>query len=338
MPWQWLELSTANLSVVAPPNTSAGFSYRAGRVDAWNGMAALGTSVYMAGVGGHADWAGNEAYRCDLAAANPVWTMLNQPTPDASIRTDVTHYADGRPTSSHTYYSLHGDALRGKIFRFGIGSAWGSGNFQRPNVDAFDLARNDWDAANTWPSVPEAISYAKSQVQHPLTGDTYVVGASYLWRFTRASGSWARLAALPNNGSAAYYRAAVLDTRRNAIVILGDHYRQPAGVLIYDIAANTWANNRSLSGAQAATVTAQAGHAAHYNAAVDRYIVKTNVAGQVIAVDPVTLEATVLATTGGTNVPQAVNGVFGKFVAMPQLGGYAYQPNGSAKLWFLAAP
>ena len=125
--------------------------------------------LVMAGVGGHADYGGNEGYSIDLSAASPQWTMLNQPTADADMRIDVTHYLDGRPTASHTYYSIFGSAARNKLFRFGIGSAYGSGNFQRPKVDSFNLGTNDWDAANTWPDIPGSFNYqyamAKPKVQ-----------------------------------------------------------------------------------------------------------------------------------------------------------------------------
>jgi hypothetical protein len=338
--WQWVELPLAHLAVIGPaitPGLSLGGGYRSARIDAWNGMTSLGTSIYMAGVGGHADYAGNEGYQCDLAQSAPQWVMLSEPTPDSEVTLNTTHYKDGRPTSSHTYYSLFTDSLRNKVFRFGIGSGYGDGNFNRPTVDAFDLTKNDWDAANTWASVPESIGLGKAQTQHPITGDVYVLGDTKLWRFNRSNATWTQLAEIPQNGTAGYYRASMVDTTRNRLVILGDRYKTPTGILIYDMANNTWSNDQTLKGSYAAQTAAETGNVGYYNAETDTYLVKTSEAGQVLEVEPDTLTTKLVATTGGDGVPNAANGVFGKFVAVPALGGYAYQPTGNARMWFLAS-
>jgi hypothetical protein len=330
----WLEIPTADLRLVGPA-VVPGRGAAASRIDAWNGMAALDTRVCMAGVGGHADWGGNEGYCCDLAAELPVWTMLNDPTPSNLITIDTTHYLDGRPTSSHTYYSLHGDTRRNKVFRLGIGSAFGTGNYQRPNVDAFDLTLNDWDRAGTWPDVPEAVGIGRSQAQDSVTGDVYVAGLMRLWRFRMSSGTWTALAPMPQNATAVYYRAAAVDPLRQRVVFFGDAYRTPLGALVYDIAANTW-HSTYLSGPYAATVAAAAGHQAHYHHGTDRFLLKTSSAGQLIEVHPETLATRTLDTAQAASVPNAVNGVFGKFVHLPLLDGYAYQPSGTQRLWFLS--
>jgi hypothetical protein len=313
-------------------------AFRRARVDAWNGIAVVDSGVYMAGVGGHADWGGNEAYGCDLAAELPGWVMLSEPTPDAQIVLNVPHYLDGRPTSAHTYYSLHGDWLRKKVFRMGVGVSYGNGNFAFPNVDAFDLASKSWDQANRWPEVPEELAYAKSQMQHPVTGDIYVIARTRMWRFSQSLGTWLPLAAVPQNGTAAYARAGLIDIDRNRLVVLGNAYKLPVGILVYDLASNVWADNKSLSGADAERLSSVLGHAAYHHRPSDKYIVKTADAGEVLVVDPNTFAVTKLTTPGSDAVPAAVNGVFGKFAAIPALTGYVYQPHGNAKLWFLAAP
>lgn len=331
--WQWVELTSANISAVVPSPAPTGNA--ANRIDAWNGLTAIRSKVCFAGTGGHADWSGNEGYSCDLLSENPVWTLLGMPSANADVRTDVSHYADGRPTSSHTYYALHGDPSRNKIFRLGVGSAWGSGNFQPPNVDAFDLDTNLWDAALTWPSHPEALSYAQAQAQNPVTGDVYVVGNTKLWRFNMGAGTWTQLASLDNNGQEAYYRGSVFDTVRNRYVVIGDTYSPPAGVSIYNVAGNAW-TKASMTGALAASAFAASGFWAHHNTALDKYL-QFQGGNTVVEIDPVTLAVTSRATTGGSGMPISPSGVFGKVVFVPLLGGYAYQPRGSSKLWFLAA-
>lgn len=336
--WQWTELTTADISEVGPAfNPGAGLvgAARVGRVDAWNGMAAYGASVVMAGVGGHTDWGGNEGYRCNLGAASPVWEMLNTPTPEAQMSIDVTHYGDGRPTSSHTYYGLWASVSRTRLFRFGLGSAYGSGNFQRQNVDAFSLVSNDWDAASTWPEVPESLVYGKAQCQDPTTGNVYVVGNTRLWRFNMSAGTWTQLALIPNNGTAAYYRASIFDTSRNQIVVLGDAYATPAGIMIYSVAGDSW-STATLTGTYASTVAAESGGQAHYSATDDRIYYFGGSGAQVIEVSPSTWATSLRSTTGGTP-PNPIHGVFQKAVHVPALGGYAYQPRGDSNLWFLAS-
>ena len=331
---QWHEVQTADIATVGPSFIPGGGS-RNGRVNAWNGMAGFGGGVYMAGVGGHSDWGGNEGYRCNLAVDTPVWEMLSEPSPTALITRDTTHYLDGRPTSSHTYYALHGDVRRQKIFRLGIGSAFGSGNFQKRNVDAFGISQRDWDAANTWPDAPEDIGIGRSQAQDLATGDVYVVGATRLWRFRMESGTWTRLAAIPENGSAAYYKASAVDTRRAKFVVLGNAYKPVNGIMIYDIFTNRWSLS-ILSGPAAERISTVGGACAFYNARLDKLVFKTPIAGEIILVNLETFEAQFLTTLGEKNVPNAINGVFGKFVALPSLNGYAYLPHAQSKVWFLA--
>jgi hypothetical protein len=331
--WEWTELPTADLSLVGPDPNPRG--WRAARINAWNGMTALGGVLCMAGVGGHADWAGNEAYSCDLSVDEPTWSMLGHASAAEFLTRDAAYYTDGRPTSSHTYYALQADVRRERIFRLGIGSGWGSGNFQQPIVDAFALRSSEWDAAGTWPSAPESLLVGLAQAQDPTNGDVYVVGRTKLWRFRMESGTWTELARMAENGTATYYRASAVDVQRQRLVVFGNRYQQPLGILIYDIAANRWQQS-SLSGDFAQVSAAEGGQCAHYHAPSDRFLLKTSAAGQLIEIHPETFMTRQLQAQSADAVPNAVNGVFGKFVHMPALRGFAYQPDGLRKLWFIA--
>jgi hypothetical protein len=63
--------------------------------------------------------------------------------------------------------------------------------------------------------------------------------------------------------------------------------------------------------------------------------VKTTSGGAVYVVDPATLTASELPTSGAAP-PDPMNGVHTLFQSVPGLGGYAYQPRHDAKLHFLA--
>lgn len=336
--WEWKELAGTSLSLTSP-TTITGSPYGAlvGRMDAWNGIAANGTRLYLAGSGGHTDWAGNDAYSLDLGAGSPgAFVLDREPTAGAYIQQDVAYYDDGRPISSHTYYSLHFDPTRNKLFRMGVASAWGDGNHQFATVDAFDYTTGDWDAAGTWDSFPLTLDYARSMARDASNGNVYVVGPVYLYRWNVADGSITQLAAIPNGGDAAYYRASLVDHVRGKFIVFGDAYDTPTGILVYDIAGNTWDSSKAVSGTGASTVAAASAHAAHYDADADAYIVKTNIGDDVYSIAPITYAVSAITVSGDTPV-NAVNGVFQKFVYMPDLGGFSYLPRHSANVFFLAS-
>lgn len=330
-PWEWVELTSASLASVVPsPQPTGGPS---ARINAWNGVTSVGTKVCLAGTGGHADWAGNEAYACELNAETPVWELLNTPTPNADLLVDSNYYADGKPTASHLYYQLHGDVARNRVFRMGVGSAWGTGNFQTGNVDAFSLSDNDWDAANTWPDPAGGPGIGKAISRDFTTDDVWLCGSTHLHHWDSSEGTWTQKAAFPNNGSAAYYRPSVFDAVRQRFVVLGDGYRLPTGIMIYDVASNSW-STADLTGAAAATIAGQSAFAAYHDTATDTYVVFAG-GSTVYQVDPTTWAVTTLSVTGATP-PASVNGVFTKAVAVPALKGYAYQATGTSSLYFLA--
>jgi hypothetical protein len=67
--------------------------------------------------GGHADYAGNEVYRCTIRSATPTWYRLTDPSvPDttAQSNTGTATYADGNPRSSHGWYKHVGG--NGKVY------------------------------------------------------------------------------------------------------------------------------------------------------------------------------------------------------------------------------
>lgn len=116
-------------------------------------------SVVLHMGGGHADYSGNDVYALTLSASAPAWTRLRAPTKVAQYgftpgptEPGVSHYADGRPTSRHTYAHNQFIAARNRVFMFGAAAVFGNGNGGYPVTDAFNLATNDYDTAGTWPA------------------------------------------------------------------------------------------------------------------------------------------------------------------------------------------
>ncbi|MFK7967134.1 MAG: hypothetical protein AB8C46_24510 [Burkholderiaceae bacterium] len=336
--WEWRSISGSSLSSVAPDVMPQG--RLASRIGAWNGLAADTSTnkLFIAGAGGHFDYAGNEAYSINLSDDSPRWQILNQPTPDAQVVWEASYYADGRPSSTHTYYALQYVTRLNRIFRVGSGSNWGSGNHKDWNMNAFNVTVNDWDPAGTWPVVDDSrprLGYAICK--NPESEEIYAAGNYNLRRFDPQTGVWSTLARFPQNGSSTLRRACVVDHSRNRVVFLGDRYRMNVGGgLIFNIASSSFENIDFNGPAVSALMSADEGYA---------FLEKTNamihfvggVGSQVLNVNPVTWEVTVQATTGGDSMPNASNGVHTRFQYLPGLGGFAYYPSPASGIWFLAS-
>ncbi len=331
--WQWTQLSgTAAFSGVTPTvTTGLGSLYT--RIDAWNGFCAKESLVLTAAAGGHADYAGNEAYKLDLSASTPAWVILRQPTAAAYLTWDEDYYLDGRPSATHQYYSQY--AIGNEIILTDNGSVWGSGNHSNDECVAFDLITNDWKPQGTYPDSP-AGPYATARCIDPRDNTIYYAGSTRLHKRHPTTGVYTQLASWPENATAVYYRASAVDTTRNKVVFFGNAYIPSNGGLVYDITSGTM-SAITFSGTGVSNVVAQSGHSAWYDSGLDRFLVKTDSGSTIYTVNPVTWECAVLSTTGGSSITNAVNGVFNKFVYVPSLGGYYYQPNHASNGWFLAS-
>ncbi len=307
------------------------------RIDAWNGMAADTRSnvLYIAGAGGHADYAGNEAIAIDLSQDNPRWRMLRQPTPASQISTESEYYQDGRPSSTHTYYALHFVERLGRIFRVGSGSNWGSGNFVDGNMNAFNVATNDWDPKGSWSAVVSSYSRGYSICKNPATEDIYVATNVNLRRFNAQNGTWSTLAAFPQNGSATYARPCAVDPVRGRVVFFGDQYRPGVGGLLYDIAADRF-STINFTGGEAGSLVSTNFAFVWYDQTQGAFLAKTDAGGQVLRVHPENWSVTSQATSGGAAIPDARNGVHTRWQYLPNLGGYAYYPAAGSGVWFIA--
>jgi len=338
--WQWVELpgtSLSNQPVADPFNTSTMVTPTA-RIDAWNGLSANRdtSEVYLACAGGHGDWAGNEAYAIDLSADLPRWRLLRGPTPGNQISNDVAYYADGRPSSTHLYYALHFVRARNRIFKMSSGSVWGSGNGNNNKVDGFNLATNDYDPMGTFADVPGgggAIS--RPYAYDPNTDDAYTFAAGQFRKWTAATAAWSNVAARPSyaNDDIVQESPSAVDPTRQRVLFTRNAYRtmQRQGLLLTFGGSLT---DAQLNGPAAAQANGGA-NGMQYVPTEDSFVLKTGTAGEVVLLNPDTFEARVQATTG-TAPPNAVNGVYTRWLYLPRLRGIAYLPRGSANFWFLA--
>lgn len=137
---QWIEI----------PNTAgAGGS----AVDAFCGMAIndLTSEIIIAAAGGHGDSSDNRVVSINLASDTPAW--VQRAAPSKTIAPNVAYYADGLPTSRHTYHSIHFVPQINRLMLFGTYGAYGSA-WAFPTVDGFNLDTNTWDRAGTHGDMP----------------------------------------------------------------------------------------------------------------------------------------------------------------------------------------
>jgi hypothetical protein len=304
----------------------------AAKVAAWTGFAVdtRDSSIYSVANGGHMDYAGNEINRIRLSDATPRWSEPRPATPTSQVVMNASHYADGRPTSRHTYYGTVVNESRNRAMVFS-GARWGDGA-SLFNLDGFNLASNDWDSARTYPDAPSSyVGSANGQatVGHRATGDVYAFANYNVLRWSNASNSWSRL--LANAPMYGQYAASAVDTRRNRIFVVGGNGDDHA---IYDIASNT-AQNVTLTGPNAGALSGD-GNGMVYDPNLDAYLLRTAGAGSTVyRINAQTFSVDTLPTTAGSGVPAAANGVWTRFLYLPQLKGIAYFPTYDGNFWFL---
>src|SRR6185295_8404038 len=174
------------------------------------------SSVYSAANGGHNDYAGNEVNSIRLSDNAPVWIEARPSTPVSQVVASASHYADGRPTSRHTYYGSVFNEVRGRAMTF-AGSQYGNG-FLTSAVDGFNPTSRDWDAANTYPNVPFGCQ-AAGVVAQPSSGNVFTFCNWSIDRWNSASNTWTKVIA--NSSVYGQGAATAFDTRRNRILIVG---------------------------------------------------------------------------------------------------------------------
>jgi hypothetical protein len=356
--WQWKEIPGTSLSALQPdPLISGqpdadGVGVRGGlygRIDAWNGLAADTTTstVYSAANGGHADYAGNEVYGIDLSLDRPEWTILRQPTAAEFIQAGnyndakySDYYLDGRPGSTHSYYALQFISARGAIFRFGAGSLYGTGNEGNLKTESFVLTDNDWAPAGTYPEIIDGErggAINQTVCKDPETEDIYIGARDGVRRFSQDTATFERLTAWIQAQDSVKGAPCIVDRVRDRVVFFQDAYKPPNNGLILDLATNAL-TEVEFTGEAVNEVVSWRESYGFYDDELNAFILKSRVANKVIQIDPTTLEATFVATTGGEEMPDGVNGVQTRFQYLPLLRGYAYYPRHDNVMWFLAAP
>lgn len=264
----WLSPSAINEWVVVPggkPSTASGLlpavpgsmgtTGQRSITDAWGGAFYHGTRFFVHG-GGHGDYGGNEVGAIDLADESPTWDLLVERTPVGSIIGGSNYYADGMPTSRHTYYGMKVVESAGvpRMLRFNawMGFAYngggGAADVRTTAVDAFRLDTNAWEPAAFGP-VTTITGSSSAVAQDVATGDCFVWHGSngtiqHYVAATNGCSQVADLAGTEGNGA-----AMVFDHLNGRLVRFGGSGH---GCTYWDVESGT-KNTPTLIGPGAAT-------------------------------------------------------------------------------------
>jgi hypothetical protein len=335
----WVQIPGTNISSVDPSPTPPGNSGPSSKIVAWCG-AAMDTrdcSLYSVANGGHQDYSGNEVDKLRLTVDAPAWQQVIAPTPASQLCDTCPYYADGHPSSRHSYYTQVFVPQRDAIMMFGSGSYWCSGSSGVPGcgnggtaTDAYYITANAYAPANTFPATPPAVVAPETAVANPATGDVYMLTSNNLVvsynKWTQATNKWSRLSlwGFPS-GASGYYACGAFDTTRNQILYI----EGTGGAYMYSVAKNNWT---AIGGVP---VGDQWG--CQYVPALDVYLIQQGRGGGAVTqINAATFAATTYSTTGGSSIPAPlINGVFSRWQYCPQLGGIIYIPSYSGNVWFL---
>lgn len=151
---RWVEIPGTVLagSAGAPGENSADF-YAASNIAirAYSGMALREdiSEVWVAAAGGHSDSSDNAVRSIVLAVDAPAWQLRSAASAMADRRADSAYYADGKPTSRHTYWSTQWSSTRQRLMlhrtRYSYGNAL---SFEVTN--GFNPATDTWDPQGTY--------------------------------------------------------------------------------------------------------------------------------------------------------------------------------------------
>ena len=329
-----------------------------GLVGRWNGYAFDDVNLRYYGLanGGHNDYAGNQVLRCDLGSS-PGWTEPVAATTVAAgsiavngSNTAQETYADGRPSSAHSYYCHQFVRKAGRAFLIGQGAIWNSGGVT-DNVFAYAEGATDWDHAGSNYQVWSGLGGSQFEsvrvvCKHPTTEDIfYSTNDDRLYRFrvaapfTAGSETHTNLTGTPTDFS---FWCAAVDSTRNRIVFWrgnGLFGSTSTTVHIYDIDGNSWSTG-TITGAAAGTITGGDNYQAFvYSPATDKfYIVLRSMSGGTVYEMTSAFVVTALSTTGGSGMTADTNGPCNRlqYAALPSgKGGLFWHPNHTSNVWFL---
>lgn len=186
-PGHWYEIPNSKLSSytsVYPPSP-APLGEPSNIMVAWGGglFDSTRNRLIIHG-GGHADYAGNEIYAFSLSTLQ--WSRIKDPTPNSQIISESDTYADGNPTSVHSYDSLLYIAPIDRYWRGG-GSRWGGSGGRTSLAWYFNPSTSSWTSLGS----NNALGVSGCSEYDPVTNTIFAVkDNSASGKYSVGSSTW----------------------------------------------------------------------------------------------------------------------------------------------------
>ena len=165
-----------------PPGLTATEAHVANAWNSWSGGAgdSVRNRMYVHG-GGHNDSAFNGLFQFDANSDDDIhpngWRLLpNSLSASSDVIRSSTVYADGKPTSIHSYDGLYVDMKQNRFYRV-FGSAYTSAGGSSPYHGYFDLNSNQWVDTPATPVITGA-SIASTHLYDPVRNRTLYINRS----------------------------------------------------------------------------------------------------------------------------------------------------------------
>ena len=323
----WLAGQPLNTWISIPGTSGAGGS----AINAFSMFVVKQSTAELisAASGGHTDSYDNGVYSIRLTDNAPAW--VTRKAGSTVVQEAVLYYADGLPTSRHTYQHNHYipslDAVLMAGCRFGYGGAAPEG----PGMDLFSLSTNQWLPRYTYPDIPAA---SGNGIVKDGSGGIWTTSGK---RFDTATSIWATMGiSLPRFPS-------IYDPLRDQIFSLqcGNGEDGVQTVVSQKVACSTAVKTTVTFNASAALTQFTTAGALYlgmdYDAPNDRFLathqgeagvvyVITPNAGSVWDIGLLSVSGSVSAGTGGTQK---------KFQFISSLNGFALITQAASAIYFL---
>jgi hypothetical protein len=332
----WAASAPLNTWMAVPGSAGAGGS----AVDAFCGWAFREDTgeLFIAAAGGHLNSSDNRVVSFPLLADSPSWTT--RLAASGSVQNDVAYYADGRPSSRHTYTHTHWIPSLNRIMLIGARFVFGPGVVEYQTVDGFNPVTNTWDAAGTYPNItPGYYGVARDSSDRVLC-----MWGRRIWTAGTTSGSGTASSLTDVRGT------WVWDESRARMfgIAWADGEGFGTGARAKSVNMATGAISDLTINASAAFTQFQADAPAYsgltYDRVGDRYFLyagsTSGQAGRVYVITYASSTNIDIAIwthgSGGVTLPQSdTGGINGKFTYVPRLAGIVAMPTKAGGMYFM---
>jgi len=317
----WSTIPNSQLQSVCPANAAVhAIVGCAAVVEAWSGgVADTRRNRLIIWGGGHGDYYGNEVYALDLNAL--VMQRLNNPGPVDDVASCPEAYADGSPSSRHTYGALAYIAHADRMFVFGGGKVCGN---MSTGTWTLDLGTLKWQLMNPRGTIPQG---GPGQVADydPNTKSVFLHdNVSGLYAYSYDTNTWKKIA--EDSYGIDYHMNGVIDPKRKRFIVIGAAGSRNGGIQVFSLKSG---NRQNLTVRGCADLLNSASPGLAYDPVRDRIVGWPNFGNTVYLLDSDARSCTSQTFAGGPpdshqdGLPSSTRGTFGRFRYFPAKGVFA---------------